>query len=95
MLSKNVFTFAAAAIGFGVIVRCFGCSIQVYQGANQCFTPMLVSRFHLFGSVYSDTLLAAFFIGFPLHHYFVDQFIWKPSKDKGLQRDLGLNPAAA
>jgi hypothetical protein len=94
-LSKNVFTFAAGALGFGVLVRCFGCSIQVYQGASQCFTPMLVSRVHLFGSVYSDTLLAAFFIGFPLHHYFVDQFIWKPSKDRGLQRDLNLEPAAA
>lgn len=95
VLSKNVFTFAASAIGFGVLVRCFGCSIQVYQGASQCFTPMLIGRVHLFGSVYSDTLLAAFFIGFPLHHYFVDQFIWKPSKDRGLQRDLRLEPAPA
>ncbi len=93
VLSKNVFTFAAGALGFGFLVRCFGCSIQVYQGASQCFTPMLVSRVHLFGTVYSDTLLAAFFIGFPLHHYFVDQFIWRPSKDQGLQRDLKLAPA--
>lgn len=92
-ISRNVFTFAAAALGFGFLVRCFGCSIQVYQGASQFFTPMLVGRVHLFGSVYSDTLLAAFFIGFPLHHYFVDQYIWKPSKDRGLQRDLKLAPA--
>jgi len=95
VISKNVFTFAAAAIGFGFLVRCFGCSIQVYQGASQCFTPMLVSKVHLFGTVNSDTLLAAFFIGFPLHHYFVDQYIWKPSKDKGLQRDLKLHPVPA
>lgn len=94
VLSKNVFTFAASALGFGILVRCFGCSIQVYQGASQCFTPMLIGRVHLFGTVYSDTLLAAFFIGFPLHHYFVDQYIWKPSRDQGLQRDLKLAPAA-
>lgn len=95
VLSKNVFTFTASVLAFGILVRSFGCGIQVYHGANECFTPIIVSRVHLFGTVYSDTLLAAFFIGFPLHHYFVDQYIWKPSKDRGLQRDLRLEPAAA
>ncbi len=95
VLSKNVFTFAASAIAFGVLVRTFGCGIQVFQGANQCFTPVLTSRIHLFGSVYTDTLMAAVFIGFPLHHYFVDQFIWKPSRDRGLQRDLKLETSPA
>lgn len=95
VLSKNVFVFAASAIGFGLLVRGFGCSIQVFQGANQCFTPILVGKVHLFGSVYSDTLLGAIFVGFPLHHYFVDQFIWKPSRDRNLQRDLKLEPARA
>lgn len=94
-LSKNVFVFGASVVGFGLLVRGFGCSIQVYQGASQCFTPILISRVHLFGSVYSDTLLAAFFIGFPLHHYFVDQYIWKPSRDPNLQRDLKLEPVRA
>ena len=95
VLSKNVFLFAASAVGFGLLVRGFGCSIQVYDGVHQCFTPTLIGKVHLFGSVYSDTLLGAFFLGFPCHHYFVDQFIWKPSKDRGLQRDLKLEPAAA
>ncbi|HEY3757252.1 MAG TPA: hypothetical protein VGL42_13965 [Opitutaceae bacterium] len=90
VLSKNVFFFAASAVAFGLLVRGFGCSIQVFQGANQCFTPTLIGKVHLFGSVYSDTLLGAFFMGFPCHHYFVDQFIWRPSKDQGLQRDLKL-----
>lgn len=95
VLSKNVLLFAVSAVGFGLLVRGFGCSVQIYDGAHQCFTPVLVGKVHLFGTVYSDTLLGAFYIGFPLHHYFVDQFIWRPSKDKDLQRDLKLQPAPA
>ena len=95
VLSKNVFIFGAAAVSFGLLVRGFGCSIQVFDGVHQCFMPALVGKVHLFGNVYSDTLLAMFFLGFPCHHYFVDQFIWKPSKDRNLQRDLNLDPATA
>jgi hypothetical protein len=93
VLSKNVFIFGAAAVAFGLLVRGFGCSIQVYDGPHQCFTPTLIGKVHLFGNVYSDTLLGAFFLGFPCHHYFVDQFIWKPSKDQRLQQDLKLQTA--
>jgi hypothetical protein len=93
-ISRNVLVFACTAVAFGVLVRGFGCSIQLFNGA-QCFTPILVGKFHLFGSVYSDTLMGAFFLGFPCHHYFVDQFIWKPSRDQGLRRDLKLDPAPA
>ena len=95
ILSKNVFIFGASAVAFGLLVRGFGCSIQVYDGVHQCFTPTLIGKVHLFGNVYSDTLLGAFFLGFPCHHYFVDQFIWKPSRDKNLRRDLNLEPAPA
>jgi hypothetical protein len=95
VLSKNVFIFAASAVAFGLFVRGFGCSIQVYDGPHQCFTPTLIGRVHLFGNVYSDTLLGAFFLGFPCHHYFVDQFIWKPSKDQRLQQDLKLQAEPA
>lgn len=91
VLSRNVFIFACSALTFGLLVRGFGCSIQVYDGA-QCFTPTLLGKVHLFGNVYTDTLLGAFFVGFPCHHYFVDQFIWKPSKDRSLRRDLNLEP---
>ena len=95
VLSKNVFIFGAAAVSFGLLVRGLGCSIQVFDGVHQCFMPKLIGRVHLFGDVYSDTLLAVFFLGFPCHHYFVDQFIWKPSKDRNLQRDLNIAPAGA
>jgi len=44
----------------------------------------------LFGELHTDALLKGFLIGFPLHHYFVDQFIWKPSRSKELRKDLKL-----
>jgi len=93
VFSKNVFIFAGTAVAFGLTVRCLGCSIQVFNGA-QCFTPSIVANAHLFGSVSTDTLLGAFFLGFPCHHYFVDQFIWKPSGDKALRRDLNIEAVA-
>jgi len=90
VLSSNVFIFAASAVAFGLLLRGLGCGIVWYDGVRPCLTPFLVGRLHLFGNVYSDTLLAAVALGIPCHHYFVDQFIWKPSKDTGLQRDLKL-----
>jgi len=96
VLSRNVFIFGGTVIAFGLLVRCFGCSIQVFNSA-QCFGPSLaiVGKVHLFGSISSDTLLGAFYLGFPCHHYFVDQFIWKPSRDKGLRRDLNIEAVRA
>jgi hypothetical protein len=34
--------------------------------------------------------LTGFLLGFPLHHYFVDQFIWKTGRNEELQNDLKL-----
>jgi len=93
-LSRNVLVFGCTAVAFGLVVRGLGCSVQIFNGA-QCFTPTLVGKVHLFGNISSDTLLGAFFLGFPCHHYFVDQFIWKPSRDKGLRRDLNIEQAGA
>jgi len=94
MLSRNVLIFGGTAVVFGLLVRGLGCSVQIFNGA-QCFTPTLVGKVHLFGSISSDTLLGAFFLGFPCHHYFVDQFIWKPSRDKNLRRDLKIETPGA
>lgn len=96
VLSRNVFIFAGTAVGFGLLVRGFGCGIQIFDGP-QCFAPTfaIVGKVHLFGSVYTDTLLGAFFLGFPCHHYFVDQFIWKPSRDRALRRDLNMETIGA
>jgi hypothetical protein len=33
------------------------------------------------------------FQGFLMHHYFVDQFIWKPSREARVAERLNLRPA--
>ena len=37
-----------------------------------------------------DQVFAGIVLGVSMHHYFVDQFIWRPSKDAELRKDLNL-----
>ena len=89
-VSANLFVYVACAVGFAVIFRLLGCTFALHPGC----TPLLVtSEINLFGAFNADTLLKGLLIGFPLHHYFVDQFIWKTGRSKELQNDLQLTPA--
>jgi len=56
---------------------------------------VLTSKQTLFGIITTKELLVGFMLGFPLHHYFVDQFIWRPSKDANLRSDLKMQGKAA
>jgi hypothetical protein len=86
-VSGNLFVYAACAVGFAVIFRLLGCALQLHPGC----TPILVtSEINLFGAFNADALLKAVLVGFPLHHYFVDQFIWKTGRSEELQNDLKL-----
>lgn len=38
-----------------------------------------------------NELLYGVFLGVLMHHYFVDQFIWRPSRDASVQKNLKLN----
>lgn len=87
-LSKNLFVFLLCGIAMGVILRLLGCTFEVNAG---CGPLVLTSSQKLFGDLSTKELLLSIFIGIPLHHYFVDQFIWRPSKDKTLREDLKLN----
>lgn len=86
-ISKNFAIYAVWAIGFAAIFRLLGCTLNVHPG---CAPFLITSEMQMFGTIHTDTLLKAFLLGFPLHHYFVDQFIWKTSKSKELQKDLKL-----
>lgn len=87
-LSKNLATYFGCAIFFALIFRLLGCSFDIHPGC----TPFVISSdMNLFGAINGDAVLKAFLLGFPLHHYFVDQYIWKTSKSKELQKDLKLN----
>lgn len=87
-ISQNFAMYAGCAIGFAAVFRLLGCTLNVTPGC----TPFLItSDIQLFGAIHTDSLLKAFLLGFPLHHYFVDQYIWKTSKNKDLQKDLKLD----
>lgn len=91
-VSKNLATYFGCAIFFALIFRLLGCSFDIHPGC----TPFVISSdIHLFGGLRGDALLKGFLLGFPLHHYFVDQYIWKTSKSKELQKDLQLSEKPA
>ncbi len=86
-ISKNLLTYFGIAIFFALIFRLLGCSFAVHPGC----TPFLItSDIHLFGTLRGDAVLKALMLGFPLQHYFIDQFIWKTSASKELRKDLRL-----
>lgn len=86
-LSKNFAVYALAGIAMAAILRVTGSMFDVTPGLS----PMIqTSQVTLFGNFSISELLLGFVIGIPLHHYFVDQYIWRPSKDKELQKDLKI-----
>ncbi len=86
-ISKNLAVFICCAVFMGVLVRLLGCSIEVHPG---CFPFYISSEKMLFADMGADKLFQGILIGFALQHYFLDQFIWRTSKDKELNKDLKL-----
>jgi hypothetical protein len=91
-LTKNFFTYILAGIAMAGIFHLLGCSFDVHPG---CMSLVLTSHQPLFGTITTKELLIGFMLGFPLHHYFVDQFIWRPSRDTNLRQDLKVNTPTA
>jgi hypothetical protein len=87
-ISRTFFTYALSAIAMGLILRFLGCAFEIHPG---CGPLIHTGSSTLFGEFTSKELLYSIIIGIPLHHYFVDQYIWRPSRDKTLQKDLNLN----
>ena len=57
--------------------------------AAPCGTPLFsVINTTMFGSIAVRDIFVGVAIGLIMHHYFVDQFIWRPSKDAQLRHDL-------
>ena len=87
-ISSNFFLYMLCGIAMASLMRFFGCSFEIHPG---CGPLVLTSQDVFFGSITGKELLYSVIIGIPLHHYFVDQYIWRPSKDKTLTEDLKLN----
>lgn len=86
-ISANLLTFFGCALAMSLVLRFLGCSLELTPGCNPI---VLTSHWLLFGQITSRELLIAFIAGFQMHHYFLDQFIWRPSQDENLARDLNL-----
>jgi hypothetical protein len=86
-VSKNLLTYFGCGIFFALVFRLLGCTFDVHPG---CIPFVISSDVQLFGAIHTDALLKGFMLGFPLQHYFIDQFIWKTSKSKSLRKDLKL-----
>lgn len=89
-LSKSLVRYAFTAILMGVIFRVLGCTFEVHPG---CIPIAVTSNVMLFADFGTDKLLQGILLGLAFHHYFLDQFIWKTSKDKELAKDLKLDTA--
>ena len=86
-LSQNFAIYAIAGIAMAALLRVTGSFLDITPG----FEPLVMtSQISLFGNISTSDLLLSIVIGIPLHHYFVDQFIWRPSKDRNLQQDLKI-----
>lgn len=80
--------YICCAVGMGLMLGLLGCILDVNPGC----IPVIGSRdVLLFGSELSmNEMFYGVFLGVLMHHYFVDQFIWRPSKDKNISQDLKL-----
>jgi hypothetical protein len=87
-ITKNFAIFLTCCIAMAAALRLLGCSFEVHPG---CGPLVLTSEKILFAEFSTRELLRSLLQGMAMHHYFVDQFIWKPSKDRELQDDLKLN----
>jgi hypothetical protein len=86
-LSQNIAIYALAGIAMAALLRVTGSLFDITPGFSPIF---MTSEVTLFGNMTFSELLLGVVIGIPLHHYFVDQYIWRPSKDKVLREDLKI-----
>jgi len=88
VISSNFFIYMLCGIAMAALMRFFGCTFEIHPG---CGPLVMTSDSIVFGNITGQELLYSVIIGIPLHHYFVDQYIWRPSKDKTLTEDLKLD----
>jgi hypothetical protein len=87
-ISSRFWIYAAAGIAFTLAYRLAGCGLGTAPG---CGGFSLTAP--LAAGLTASHLAQGFFWGFALHHYYLDQKIWRLRKDSRLNRDLGLATA--
>jgi len=84
-VSSNFFLFMACGMAMGVGAWFVGCSLGIRPG---CIPLIDLWHYPLFGNVWLWHAIMGVVLGGIMHHYFVDQFIWRPSEDEQVRRDL-------
>jgi hypothetical protein len=89
-VGKSFLTFMLCAVAIGGATGFLACGLDIQPG---CVPLIRTSHITLFAEVTWRDAFFGVFLGFLMHHYFLDQFIWRPSRDFGLRRDLNLSAA--
>jgi len=87
LLTRHVSFYIAAFLLMGLASAFAVCRLEVFPGCTPWWNTKAV---HLFGVFSVSDLLMSLLLGILLLHYFVDQFIWRPSKDAEVRATLAL-----
>jgi hypothetical protein len=87
-ISGRFLIYAACGVAFTLLYRALGCGFGIHPGCGSFDVKLML------GPELSLRDLASGFIwGFALQHYYLDQKIWRVSRDAGLNKDLKLSAA--
>jgi hypothetical protein len=87
-ISQRFLIYAACGVAFTLLYRGLGCGFGAHPGCGTFDTQLMLGP----GLSLRD-LVSGFIWGFALQHYYLDQKIWRVSRDAGLNRDLKLQAA--
>lgn len=85
-VSQRFLIYAACGVAFTLLYRGLGCGFGAFPGCGAFDGQVLFA-----GGLALKDLMHGFIWGFALHHYYLDQKIWRVSRDTGLNRDLKLS----
>jgi hypothetical protein len=87
-ISQRFLIYAACGVAFTLLYRGLGCGFGAHPGCGVFDAKVMLGP-----GISLRDLMVGFIWGFALHHYYLDQKIWRVSRDTGLNRDLKLSPS--
>jgi hypothetical protein len=87
-VSQRFLFYAACGVAFTLLYRGLGCGFGAHPGCGSFDAKVMLGP-----GISLRDLMVGFIWGFALHHYYLDQKIWRVSRDTGLNRDLKLSSA--
>ncbi|MDY7227587.1 hypothetical protein [Hyalangium rubrum] len=87
-VSQRFLIYLACGVAFTLLYRGLGCGFGAFPGCGTFDSQVMLGA-----GLSLKELMAGFIWGFAMHHYYLDQKIWRVSRDTGLNRDLKLSAA--